>query len=69
MHEEVETSHPWLPESKTRLNNWANMLTAFYAKCVTHGDAATAQKQLKVHQREQVSNLNQAFISYAKPSS
>jgi hypothetical protein len=63
----VESSYPWLPETKNRIGNWINLLTAFYAKCVTHGDATTAQKQLKIHQREQVSLLGDKTSNSPSP--
>lgn len=66
LHDEVELSYPWLPEAKARLNNWIASLVALYAKCITHGDTTTAQKQLKVFQREQVRlflSLQASFLS------
>lgn len=55
MHEKVETATPFTIESKDRLNRAISDIIALYAKCVTRGDLSAASKQLKIHQREHVS--------------
>ena len=62
LHEKVEVTYPWLPDTKNRLNNCITTLVAAYAKCVTHGDLETAEKQLRVHQREHVSQSHSSIV-------
>lgn len=54
MHDNVEAAYPFTSESKDLVAGWITRLTAAYAKCVTHGDFPTAQKHLRIHQREHV---------------
>lgn len=54
MHEIVESSHPFMRESKDRLDDARNRLINLYTKCVTNGDRRLASQQLKLHQRENI---------------
>ncbi|OCH89601.1 Sodium/sulfate symporter [Obba rivulosa] len=54
MHEVVEQAPPFRRESKDRIQNAINTLVNLYTKCVTRGDFAAAQRQLKVHVREHI---------------
>lgn len=54
MHEVVEKAHPFLPESKDRLNHAIQRLIDLYTKCVVRGDRQLATQQLKLHQRENI---------------
>ncbi len=54
LHDKVERAYPFMPETKERLSEVINRLSTAYAKCVTHGDTAMAQRHLKMHQREHV---------------
>ena len=40
--------------SKDKLNSVINLLTDLYTKCVTHGDASAAKRQLRLNQREHI---------------
>ncbi|GBE90058.1 Uncharacterized transporter [Sparassis crispa] len=54
LHDVVEQASPFTQGSKDRLNATINRLLDLYAKCVTRGDHFTAQRQLKLHQREHI---------------
>ena len=54
MHERVETSHPFLQETKSRLNDIISQLVMHYTACVAGGDSSAASNELKTYQREQV---------------
>jgi phosphate transporter len=55
MHERVETSYPFLQETKSRLNDIMSQLVMHYATCVAGGDSSAAANELKSYQREKVS--------------
>jgi phosphate transporter len=54
LHEVVEAAQPFTQVSKDQINGALARLLVLYTKCVTHGDAALAQQQLKLHQRENI---------------
>ncbi|KAG5721703.1 hypothetical protein E4T56_gene11189 [Termitomyces sp. T112] len=54
MHQVVETSYPFLRDSKDRLEDARKRLISLYTKCVTNGDRRLASQQLKLHQRENI---------------
>lgn len=54
LHDKVERAYPFMTETKERLSEVINRLSLAYAKCVTHGDTAMAQRHLKMQQREHV---------------
>ncbi|KAG6888170.1 hypothetical protein C0992_009446 [Termitomyces sp. T32_za158] len=54
MHHVVETSYPFMRESKDRLEDARIRLVDLYTKCVTNGDRRLASQQLKLHQRENI---------------
>ncbi|KDQ19282.1 hypothetical protein BOTBODRAFT_434350 [Botryobasidium botryosum FD-172 SS1] len=54
LHGKVENAHPFTRATKKRINDTINNIVALYAKCITNDDITTAQKHLRIHQREQV---------------
>lgn len=54
LHDVVEMSTPFSMNSKDKLNSIINLLIDLYTKCVAHGDASTAKRQLRLHQREHI---------------
>ncbi|KDQ58975.1 hypothetical protein JAAARDRAFT_68566 [Jaapia argillacea MUCL 33604] len=50
----VELAPPFQLAAKEGLNDIITRLVNLYAKCVTQGDMRLAQRQLKMHQREQI---------------
>ncbi|KAG6901962.1 hypothetical protein C0995_006191 [Termitomyces sp. Mi166 len=54
MHQAVETSYPFMRETKDRLEDARRRLVSLYTKCVTNGDRRLASQQLKLHQRENI---------------
>lgn len=50
----MEQSSPFVQESKDKIVAALHKLLDLYAKCVTKGDLAAAQRQLKLHQREHI---------------
>ncbi|KAH8094497.1 Sodium/sulfate symporter [Cristinia sonorae] len=54
LHDVVEQAVPFTLATKDKLNGVTNLLLDLYAKCVTHGDASIAKRQLRMHQREHI---------------
>ncbi|KAG6905174.1 hypothetical protein DXG01_004419 [Tephrocybe rancida] len=54
MHQAVETTYPFLHDTKNQLSASLRRLVNLYAKCVTSGDRKLASQQLKLHQRENI---------------
>ncbi|EMD33375.1 hypothetical protein CERSUDRAFT_117988 [Gelatoporia subvermispora B] len=54
LHEVVEQATPFRQESRDRIQHAISSLVGLYTRCVTRGDAAAAQRQLKVHVREHI---------------
>ena len=54
LHEVLEPSPPFDQASRTRRSDMQHQLLQMYAKCVTQGDTAVAQRQLKLHLREHI---------------
>lgn len=52
--ERVEKEHPFLSETREALNEKIVSVVEIYARVVTEGDVAIAQKELKLHLREHV---------------
>ncbi|KAK2467241.1 hypothetical protein APHAL10511_000790 [Amanita phalloides] len=50
----IPPSTPFCQASREKLSETINALTGLYAKCITTGELASAQSQLKAHQREQI---------------
>lgn len=50
----MEQSLPFTQAKKDELNGIVNLLVDLYSKCVTHGDASLAKRQLRLHQREHI---------------
>lgn len=54
MHSVLEKAYPFTRESKENLDNSTRKLVDLYTKCVSGGDRLLANKQLKLHQRENI---------------
>ncbi|GJJ08647.1 hypothetical protein Clacol_002866 [Clathrus columnatus] len=54
MHDVVEKAYPFLPVTRTQLKEAIGQTVSLYAKCITKGNVALANKQLRVHQREYI---------------
>ncbi|KAG6914255.1 hypothetical protein DXG01_001446 [Tephrocybe rancida] len=54
MHQAVETTYPFLHDTKAQLSASLQRLVDLYAKCVTSDDRKLAGQQLKLHQRENI---------------
>ncbi|KAF8824692.1 hypothetical protein HHX47_DHR7000068 [Lentinula edodes] len=54
LHDVVEQTVPFLPDSKDRLNGAIGRLVDLYTKCVARGNRNLAKQQLKLFQRENI---------------
>ncbi|KAI9456787.1 SPX-domain-containing protein [Russula earlei] len=54
LHDILELSPPFDQTSRARIADAQAALLQLYAKCVTHGDTAAAQRYLKLHLREHI---------------
>lgn len=54
MQDVVEKAYPFLPATRAKLKEAIGQTVSLYAKCVTKNDISVANKQLRVHQREQI---------------
>jgi phosphate transporter len=54
LHDILEPTPPFDQESRTRIADAQSALLQLYAKCVTQGDTAAAQRYLKLHLREHI---------------
>lgn len=54
MHDVLEPTPPFDPDSRARLAHATASLITLYTKCVTQNDASLARRQLKLHLREHV---------------
>ncbi|KAJ3935290.1 MAG: SPX domain-containing protein [Lentinula lateritia] len=54
LHDVVEQTVPFLPDSKDRLNGAVDRLIHLYTKCVARGNRNLAKQQLKLFQRENI---------------
>ncbi|KAI5886234.1 Sodium/sulfate symporter [Schizophyllum commune H4-8] len=54
LHDVVDHAKPFTPAAKERIQDALERLYDLYAKCVSHGDRATAKQQLRLHKREHI---------------
>ncbi|KAA1467267.1 Sodium/sulfate symporter [Dentipellis sp. KUC8613] len=54
LHEVLEPTPPFDQASRSRLQEAQSVLLHLYARCVTHGEVAAAQRHLKMHLREHI---------------
>lgn len=54
MRDVVEQAYPFLPATRAKLKEAIGQTVSLYAKCVTKSDISVANKQLRVHLREQI---------------
>ena len=54
LHDVVDHAKPFTPAAKDRIQDALERLYDLYAKCVSHGDRATAKQQLRLHKREHI---------------
>lgn len=54
MNDVVERAYPFTPLAREQMATGITKLIDLYTKCVTREDRAQAERQLKIHQREQI---------------
>jgi len=54
LHDVVEHAPPFTQASKDKISGALHKLLHLYARCVTKEDVSAAQRQLKLHQRENI---------------
>jgi phosphate transporter len=54
MHDVVQQAYPFTHTAREQISSGVSKLVDLYTKCVTRDDRSQAERQLRVHQREQI---------------